>query len=71
MLTNEQKEEIVIEMLQAKRPICEIAKAVQKSFSDIGEIKRRVLGESASYKKKKSSLKLHRLLSYSLKIKHH
>src|SRR5215217_6234350 len=44
---------MVIEMLKAKRPIRDIAKAAQKSFSDIGEIKRRVLGESASYKKKK------------------
>jgi hypothetical protein len=54
LLTNDQKEAIVIEMLQAKRPIREIAKAAQKSFSDIGEIKRRVLGESTSYKKKKN-----------------
>jgi len=48
LLTNEQKEAIVIEMLKAKRPIREIAKEAQKSFSDIGEIKRRILGESSS-----------------------
>ena len=53
LLTNEQKEAIVIEMLKQGRPIREIAKAAQKSFSGIGEIKRRVLGESASYKKRK------------------
>lgn len=47
---------MVIEMLKAKRPIRDIAKAAQKSFSDIGEIKRRILGESASYKKKKKKL---------------
>jgi hypothetical protein len=40
-------------MLKEGRPIREIAKASRKSFSDIGEIKNRVFGESASYKKKK------------------
>jgi len=30
---------MVIEMLKAKRPIRDIAKAAQKSFSDIGESK--------------------------------
>jgi len=56
LLTNEQKEAIVIEMLKKGYPIREIAKASQKSFSDIGEIKRRIFGEAASYKKKKKKL---------------
>jgi uncharacterized protein YerC len=53
VLTSEQKEAIVIKMLKEGKPIRDIAKAAQKSFSDIGEIKRRVFGESTSYKKKK------------------
>lgn len=56
LLNNNQKESIVIEMLKEGRPIREIAKASRKSFSDIGEIKSRVFGESASYKKKKKKL---------------
>ena len=43
-------------MIKAKRPIRDIAKEAQKSFSDIGEIKRRVFGESPSYKKKNFKL---------------
>ena len=43
-------------MLKKGYPIREIAKASQKSFSDIGEIKRRIFGEAASYKKKKKKL---------------
>jgi predicted DNA-binding protein YlxM (UPF0122 family) len=69
LLTNEQKEAIIIEMLKKGYSIREIAKEVHISFSDIGEIKRRVFGESASYKKKKKHLKLNRL-NYSLKVKH-
>ena len=42
MLTNDQKEAIVIEMLNAKRPIREIAREAQKSFSDIVEIKEKL-----------------------------
>ncbi|MGZ5549847.1 MAG: hypothetical protein ACXW07_03510 [Nitrososphaeraceae archaeon] len=53
LLTNNQKEARVIEMLKAKRPIREIAKEAQKSFSDIGEINRRIFGGAALYKKKK------------------
>lgn len=53
LLTNDQKEARVIEMFKAKRPIREIAKEAQKSFSDIGEINRRIFGGAASYKKKK------------------
>ena len=56
LLTNEQKEAIVIEMLKKGYPIREIAKASQKSFSDIGEIKRRIFGEAASYKKKEEKI---------------
>ena len=69
MLTNEQKEGIVIEMLKAKRPIREIAKEAQKSFSDIGEIKRRILGESSSYKKKKKLSKIAQALELFSKNK--
>ncbi len=69
MLTNEQKEAIVIEMLKEGRPIREIAKAAQKSFSDIGEIKRRVLGESTSYKKKKKLSKVAQALELFSKNK--
>ena len=69
MLTNEQKEAIVIEMLKAKRPIREIAKEAQKSFSDIGEIKRRILGESSSYKKKKKLSKIAQALELFSKNK--
>jgi hypothetical protein len=58
LLTNEQKEAIVIKMLKEGKPIREIAKEAQKSFSDIGEINRRVLGESTSYKKKKKLCKV-------------
>src|SRR5918995_6467281 len=53
LLNKIQKEELVINMLKEGKPIREIAKSAQKSFSDIGEIKRRVVGESDSYKKKK------------------
>ena len=69
LLTNEQKEAIVIEMLKQGRPIREIAKAAQKSFSGIGEIKRRVLGESASYKKKKKLSKVAQALELLSKNK--
>lgn len=58
LLTNDQKEAIVIKMLKEKRPIRDIAKKAQKSFSYIGEIKRRVFGEPASYKKKKKLSKV-------------
>ena len=64
-----QKEAIVIEMLKEGRPIREIAKAAQKSFSDIGEIKRRVLGESTSYKKKKKLSKVAQALELFSKNK--
>jgi len=60
---------MVIEMLKAKRPIRDIAKAAQKSFSDIGEIKRRILGESASYKKKKKLSKVSQALELFSKNK--
>src|SRR5215212_10010560 len=60
---------MVIEMLKAKRPIRDIAKEAQKSFSDIGEIKRRVLGESASYKKKKKLSKVAQALELFSKNK--
>ncbi|HJU59003.1 MAG TPA: hypothetical protein VJ583_04590 [Nitrososphaeraceae archaeon] len=53
MLTRDQKEAIVIQMLKEGYSIREIAKEVHMSFSAIGEIKRKVFGESASYKKKK------------------
>ncbi|HEY6588015.1 MAG TPA: hypothetical protein VIY98_06960 [Nitrososphaeraceae archaeon] len=56
MLSSDEKETIVIEMLKKGYPIREIAKAAQKSFSAIGEINRRIFGESASYKKKKKKL---------------
>jgi transposase len=69
MLTNVQKEAIVIEMLKEGRSIREIAKAAQKSFSDIGEIKRRVLGESTSYKKKKKLSKVAQALELFFKNK--
>ena len=69
LLTNDQKETIVIEMLKARKPIREIAKASQKSFSDIGEIKRRVSGESASYKKKKKLSKVSKSLELFSKNK--
>ena len=45
-------------MLKEGRSIREIAKTAQKSFSDIGEIKRRVFGESVLYKKKKKLSKV-------------
>ena len=45
-------------MLKEGYSIREIAKEVHMSFSDIGEIKRRLLGESASYKKKKKLSKV-------------
>ena len=64
-----QKEAIVIEMLKEGRPIREIAKAAQKSFSDIGEIKRRVLGESTSYIKKKKLSKVAQALELFSKNK--
>ena len=54
--SSDEKETIVIEMLKKGYPIREIAKASQKSFSDIGEISRRIFGESASYKNKKKKL---------------
>src|SRR5215217_4493534 len=60
---------MVIEMLKAKKPIRDIAKAAQKSFSDIGEIKRRILGESASYKKKKKLSKVSQALELFSKNK--
>src|SRR5215211_3449734 len=60
---------MVIEMLKAKRPIRDIAKAAQKSFSDIGEIKRRILGESTSYKKKKKLSKVSQALELFSKNK--
>ena len=69
MLTNKEKEAIVIEMLNEGRPIREIAKASQKSFSDIGEIKRRILGESASYIKKKKLSKVAQALELFSKNK--
>jgi predicted DNA-binding protein YlxM (UPF0122 family) len=53
LLTRDQKEAIVIQMLKEGYSIREIAKEVHMSFSAIGEIKRKVFGESASYKKKK------------------
>jgi hypothetical protein len=56
LLSSDEKETIVIEMLKKGYPIREIAKAAQKSFSAIGEINRRTFGESASYKKKKKKL---------------
>ena len=56
-------------MLKAKRPIREIAKEAQKSFSDIGEIKRRILGESSSYKKKKKLSKIAQALELFSKNK--
>jgi len=69
LLTNDQKEAIVIEMLKERRPIREIAKAAQKSFSDIGEIKRKIFGESASYKKKKKLSKVAQALELFSKNK--
>ena len=69
MLTSDQKEAIVIEMLKKKKPIREIAKEAQKSFSYIGEIKRRILGESASYKKKKKLSKVAQALELFSKNK--
>ena len=69
LLTNDQKETIVIEMLKAKRPIREIAKVAQKSFSDIGEIKRRISGESESYKKNKKLSKVAQALELFSKTK--
>lgn len=69
MLTNEQKEAIVIEMLKAKRPIREIAKEVHMSFSNIGEIKRKVFGEFTSYKKKKKLSKIAQALELFSKNK--
>lgn len=69
LLTNDQKEALVIEMLKAKQPIREIAKEVQKSFSDIGEIKRKLFGESASYKKKKKLSKVSQALELFSKNK--
>lgn len=69
LLTNDQKEAIVIKMLKERRPIREIAKEAQKSFSDIGEINRRVLGESASYKKKKKLSKVAQVLELFTKNK--
>lgn len=69
LLTNEQKEAIVIEMLKAKRPIRDIAKEAHKSFTDIGEIKRRELGESASYIKKKKVSKVSQALELFSKKK--
>jgi hypothetical protein len=69
LLTSEQKEAIVIQMLKEGYSIREIAKEAQKSFSDIGEIKRRVLGESASYKKKKKISKVAQALELFSKNK--
>ena len=69
LLTNDQKETIVIEMLKERRPIREIAKEAHMSFSDIGEIKRRVLGESALYKKKKKLSKVSQALELLSKNK--
>jgi hypothetical protein len=69
LLTSDEKEAIVIEMLKGRKPIREIAKASQKSFSDIGEIRRRVLGESAPYKKKKKLSKVAQALELFSKNK--
>jgi hypothetical protein len=54
LLNKIQKEELVINMLKEGKPIREIAESAQKSFSDIGEIKRRVFGESDSQKEEKT-----------------
>ena len=56
MLSSNEKEALVIDLLKEGYSIREIAKEVHMSFSDIGEIKRRVFGESISYKKKKKKL---------------
>jgi hypothetical protein len=56
LLTRDQKEAIVIRTLKERYSIRQIAKEVHMSFSDIGEIKRRILGESVSYKKRKKNL---------------
>ncbi len=58
MLNRKQKEELVIKMLKEEYYLREIAKAAHMSFSDIGEIKRRIFGESASDKKKKKRSKV-------------
>ena len=58
LLTREQKEAIVIKMFKEGYSTRELSKEVHMSFSDIGEIKRRVFGESASYKKKKKLSKV-------------
>jgi hypothetical protein len=58
MFTSQQKEELVIKMLKEGYSFREIAKAAHMSFSDIGEIKRRIFGESASYKKTKKLSKV-------------
>src|SRR5918994_6494842 len=69
LLNKIQKEELVINMLKEGKPIREIAKSAQKSFSDIGEIKRRVVGESVSYKKKKKLSKVSQALELFSKNK--
>jgi len=56
LLSSNEKEALVIDLLKEGYSIREIAKEVHMSFSDIGEIKRRVFGESISYKKKKKKL---------------
>ena len=56
-------------MLKEGRPIREIAKEAQKSFQDIGEIKRKVFGESGSYKKKKKLSKVAQALELFSKNK--
>lgn len=56
-------------MLKEGYSIREIAKEVHMSFSKIGEIKRRVFGESASYKKKKKLSKVSQALELFSKNK--
>ena len=56
LLSSDEKETIVIEMLKKGYPFREIAQTAQKSFSAIGEINRRIFGESAWYKKEEEKV---------------
>ena len=56
MLTKSEKEALIIKLLEEGWTVREIAKEVHASPETIGEIKRRTLGESASYTKKNKKL---------------
>jgi hypothetical protein len=56
LLTKSEKEALIIKLLEEEWTVREIAKEAHASPETIGEIKRRTLGESASYTKKNKKL---------------